>query len=181
MHLCAGSSRENNRRHQEYSVLQDILLMNIGPKSTSILVVSCRSPIGSLSDGICYSCRPTDPRDCLFPTPSANYQGARKAEMKYETGFALQNKVLTSLTIGSLRIFQRQHSGRSFLPSERAAIARARIESRRGSQPQPHVDRPVGRIRDCTGFPGIFGRQRCGTRRDDAVCGIFGTMGALRD
>ena len=47
---------------------------------------------------------------------------SRKAEMKYETNFALQNRC--SFTVGSLRIFQRQvtdfwtlHQGRSYLPS----------------------------------------------------------------
>ena len=67
-------------------------------------------------------------RDYLLSTP-ANYQGFGRSEMKYETGFALQNRVLTSTAVGVERVFNRQvtqcwtpHSGRSYFPSATAIL-----------------------------------------------------------
>ena len=34
------------------------------------------------------------PRDWLLPTPSSTYQGCRRSELKYETGFALCKRIL---------------------------------------------------------------------------------------
>ena len=64
------------------------------------------------------------PRDYLLPSPATNLSGAITKEMRYETGYGLQNRVLLYLKVGeeSLHIlgttqFWTPHSGRAFLPS----------------------------------------------------------------
>ena len=56
-------------------------------------------------------------RDSPLPTPSAHYQGLRGAVMKFETGFALKKRVLSSRM--SLERQDTQfwlpHAGRSYL------------------------------------------------------------------
>ena len=68
-------------------------------------------------------------RDYLLPAPSKNFRGCRRMELKYDAGFALQNRIVSLLTLeGSARIppqltdFWTPHSGRSFMPSCCAAL-----------------------------------------------------------
>ena len=44
------------------------------------------------------SARPaTFDRDYLLPAPSANLRGCKRAELEYDQGFAMQNRVLARL------------------------------------------------------------------------------------
>ena len=68
-------------------------------------------------------------RDYLLPAPCKNFKGCRRMELKYDAGFALQNRIVSWLTLeGSAHIppqltgFWTPHSGRSFMPSCCAAL-----------------------------------------------------------
>ena len=69
------------------------------------------------------------PRDNLLPSPATNLTGAIPKEMRYETGYGLQNRVLLHLGDGKERLhipgttqFWTPHSGRAFLPSATALL-----------------------------------------------------------
>ena len=69
------------------------------------------------------------PRDFLLPSPAANLEGAITREMRYETGYGLQNRVLLHLREGESQLhipgttqFWTPHSGRAFLPSATALL-----------------------------------------------------------
>ena len=64
------------------------------------------------------------PRDYLLPAPSTNYLGTCRAELRYDQGFALQNRVLSVISAAGVKLFTKQvtqfwtpHSGRSFMPT----------------------------------------------------------------
>ena len=68
-------------------------------------------------------------RDYLMPAPSQNFRGARRMELRYDAGFAIQNRVLSLTTCEGSRLIPPQltgfwtpHSGRSFKPSCCAAL-----------------------------------------------------------
>ena len=68
-------------------------------------------------------------RDFLFPAPEKNFSGKRRMELKYEIGYAVQNRVMSLLKLNHIIIFpvpvtsfRTPHSGRSFLPSCCAAL-----------------------------------------------------------
>ena len=63
-------------------------------------------------------------RDFLLPAPSLNLRGCRRTELKYDQGYALQNRVLRELKTAGTRLFQHPvtnfwtlHSGRAYLPT----------------------------------------------------------------
>ena len=67
-------------------------------------------------------------RDYLLPLPAANLEGAITREMRYETGYGLQNRVLLHLRDGESQLhilgttqLWTPHSGRAFLPSATAS------------------------------------------------------------
>ena len=68
-------------------------------------------------------------RDFLLPTPSSNLAGCLQAELRYDTGFAMLNRILTAIALrGDVRIlpsvahFWTPHSSRAFMPSSTAAL-----------------------------------------------------------
>ena len=63
-------------------------------------------------------------RDYLLPAPATNYQGCLRREIRYDTAFAIQRKVLSSQKIGGEGPLQfwTPHSGRTFMPSATAAL-----------------------------------------------------------
>ena len=69
------------------------------------------------------------PRDYLMPCPSSSFLGCIKKELRYDTAFAVQHRVLSTLSTGEKQMFQNvmpqfwtPHSGRTFLPSAAAAL-----------------------------------------------------------
>ena len=63
-------------------------------------------------------------RDYLLPAPSANFLGVQCRELKYDTAFAVQTRLLMSLEYRGTRVFNKAlphywtpHSGRNFLPT----------------------------------------------------------------
>ena len=68
-------------------------------------------------------------RDYLMPAPSQNFRGARRMELRYDAGVAIQNRVLSLMTCEGSRLIPPQltgfwtpHSGISFMPSCCAAL-----------------------------------------------------------
>ena len=68
-------------------------------------------------------------RDYLLPSPTENYMQCIQKEMRYDTAYALQNRVLTLARSGNEKLFKvaitnywTTHSGRCFLPSATAAL-----------------------------------------------------------
>ena len=68
-------------------------------------------------------------RDYLLPMPSGNLRGCVHRELRYDTAYALQRRVMEVLTTGQERVFGHgvghywtPHSGRNFLPSAAAAL-----------------------------------------------------------
>ena len=68
-------------------------------------------------------------RDYLMPAPSRNFRRARRMELRYDAGFAIQNRILSLTTCDGSRLIPPQltgfwtpHSGRSFMPSCCAAL-----------------------------------------------------------
>ena len=68
-------------------------------------------------------------RDYLLPSPSENFQGCIHKELRYDTAFAIQHRVLLTLTADGEQLFAPHmpqfwtpHSGRTFLPSAAAAL-----------------------------------------------------------
>ena len=68
-------------------------------------------------------------RDYLLPMPSGNLKGCVHRELRYDTAYALQRRVMEVLTTGQERVFSHgvghywtPHSGRNFLPSAAAAL-----------------------------------------------------------
>ena len=69
------------------------------------------------------------PRDYLLPAPAHSMAGALTREMRYETGYGLQNRVLLQLKDEAQQLhitgrtpFGTPHSGRAFLPSATAML-----------------------------------------------------------
>ena len=68
-------------------------------------------------------------RDYLIPAPEKNFVGCRPIELKYEIGYAVQNRIMALLSYKNIPLFPvpvtsfwTPHSGRSFLPSCCAAL-----------------------------------------------------------
>ena len=66
----------------------------------------------------------TSDRDYLLPAPSANLRGCKRAELKYDQGFAMQNRVLMGLEVNGAKLFSHSvtnfwtpQSSRAYLPS----------------------------------------------------------------
>ena len=69
-------------------------------------------------------------RDYLLPAPSVNLRGCRRAELKYDQGYTLQNRVLREFQIANSKMFQRPvtnfwtpHSGRTYMPTATQVLA----------------------------------------------------------
>ena len=69
------------------------------------------------------------PRDYLLPTPATNLGGVLRAELRYDTGFAILNRTLSAVRLkdgsevpSALAVFWTPHSGRAFMPSASAAL-----------------------------------------------------------
>ena len=69
------------------------------------------------------------PRDFLLPAPASNCTGCLRKELRYDIGFAMQNRVLSSLKFNEQQSLTRTsasfwspHSARSFLPSATAGL-----------------------------------------------------------
>ena len=63
-------------------------------------------------------------RDFLLPAPTLKLRGCRRAELKYEQGYALQNRVLREIKVDGTKMFRHPvttiwtpHSGRAYLPT----------------------------------------------------------------
>ena len=63
-------------------------------------------------------------RDFFLPAPSTNYHGVVHSELRYAIAYAMQNRVLSSISIDGSRVFSfpvthywTPHSSRSYLPS----------------------------------------------------------------
>ena len=68
-------------------------------------------------------------RDDLLPTPSRIFVGCLKFELRYDTAFALQNRILALVQNGDEQLFAFRatslwtpHSGRAFLLSDAPAL-----------------------------------------------------------
>ena len=75
------------------------------------------------------------PRDYLLPTPATNLGGVLRAELRYDTGFAILNRTLSAVFLkdgsevpSALAVFWTPHSGRPFMPSASAALNFSREE-----------------------------------------------------
>ena len=69
------------------------------------------------------------PRDYLLPMPSGNLKGCLQRELRYDTAYALQRRVMDVLASDGQKLFTHgvghfwsPHSGRNFLPSAAGAI-----------------------------------------------------------
>ena len=69
-------------------------------------------------------------RDFMLPAPSVNLRCCRRAELKYDQGYALQNRVLRELKVAGLKMFQHPitnfwtpHSGPAYLPTATQVLA----------------------------------------------------------
>ena len=69
------------------------------------------------------------PRDYLLPMPSGNLKGCLQRELRYDTAYALQKRVMDVLVSDGQKLFTHgvghfwsPHSGRNFLPSAAGAL-----------------------------------------------------------
>ena len=89
-------------------------------------------------------------RDFLLPSPSSNLAGCLQTELRYDTGFAMMNRLLAAIPLsGDVKIqpaiahFWTPHSGRAFMPSSnrcsRFLQGRTELSGRMASTSQRQV------------------------------------------
>ena len=68
-------------------------------------------------------------RDFLLPSPSGNLAGCLQIELRYDTGFAMMNKLLAAIPLSgdvknqpAIAHFWTPHSGRAFMPSSTVVL-----------------------------------------------------------